>query len=150
MMNIGKLSAKQSQNNLIYFLIINTLVGLFGSAYLLINLVTGLGQTCNPLQACYLNAESYSTIFSSEIMVFPTFYFCILLFLTLYFFSTNNKTVAKLLYYLSECALLIIALFVYMQIYRSQGICSICILICISAVSIFLSSFLLPRHFRQL
>ena len=36
-----------------------------------------------------------------------------------------------------------------MQIYRSQGICSICILICISAVSIFLSSFLLPKHFRQ-
>lgn len=150
MKSTGRSSTKQSKHKLIYFLIISTFLGLLSSSYLLINLITGLGQTCNPLQACYLNTESYSTIFTSKIMVFPTLYFLTTLLLILYFFTTSNKLVGKILYYFAECSLLVVALFVYMQLYRSQGLCPICIIVTASAAVVFLASLFLPKHFRQL
>ena len=60
----------------------------------------------------YLNTESYSTILSSNIVLFPVLYFLVTLLLVLYFFATQNKQVGKILYYFAECSLLIAALFI--------------------------------------
>ena len=148
MKSIGSSSAKQLKHNLIYFLIISIFLGLLSSSYLLINMITGLGQSCTPFKACYFNTETYSTIFSSGMVILPTLYFLLTLLLVLYFFTTQNKKVGKVLYYFTTCSLLITAFFVYIQVYRFQGICSICMAIIISTLMVFLASLYLPKYLK--
>ena len=148
MKSTGRSSGKQLSHKLIYFLIAGASLGLLSSSHFLINMMTGVGQACNPFQACYLNAESYSTIFNSRLIVLPALYFLIILFFVLYFFTTHNKQVGKMLYYLSECAVLIIALFIYLEVYRSAELCLICMIIIASALMVFVSSLYLPKYLK--
>ena len=150
MKSTGSSSAKQLKHNLIYGLIISTFIGLLSSSYLLINMITGLGQSCTPFKACYFNTETYTKILSSNMILIPTVYFLVTLLLVLYFLTTENKQVGKMLYYFAECSILIAALFIYLQVYRSQGLCPSCIVITISSIMVFLASLCLPKHFRQL
>ena len=148
MKSTGRSSTKQSKHKLIYFLIISTFLGLLSSSYLLINMITGVGQSCTSLAGCYFNTENYSTIFSSGVMFLPATYFFITLLLVLYFFTSQNKTLGKTLYYFANCSLLMIAFFVYLQVYIYQGLCLICMVIIAFSAMLFASNRYLPKHLK--
>ncbi len=148
MKSIGNSSDKQLKDNLIYFIIISAFIGLLASSYLLINMLTGLGQSCTPLQACYLNTESYSNIFTSNMIFFPAVYFLSTLLLVLYFFTTENKKLGKMLYYFTSASLLIVAMFLYLQVYRYKGFCPVCLAMFVSSFMLFASSLYLPKYLK--
>ena len=148
MKSTGRSSVKALSNNLIYFIVLSAFVGLFASSYLLINMMTGVGQSCTPFQACYFPTEKYSTIFSSNLIIFPALYFFLVLIFTLYFFNTESKQIGKFLYYLSHTALLLIAFFLYLEVYRNSNLCITCIVIILASLSVFASGLYLPKYLK--
>lgn len=132
---------------LIVSFIVTSFAGFLDSLYLSISYVRRIAPNCAILDGCdVVTASHYSTVGPAPLAFIGLFYYLVLLFMSLAYFTSGNEKLMKLDFYLTSLGFLASLYFVYLQVFVIEALCLYCMFSALTSTLLFIFAIMILRE----